>query len=79
VDDICDGGRTFVPIIEDLLDRGAKSVNLCVTHALLPYGLDSLLDAGLSNFFYVNSFLDKDLPKMYPISQINNVIKGKLQ
>jgi ribose-phosphate pyrophosphokinase len=77
VDDICDGGRTFVPIIEDLLSRGAKSVSLCVTHAILPYGLDNLLEAGLSNFFYVNSFLDEDLPNMHHVSQINNVIKGK--
>lgn len=77
VDDICDGGRTFAPIIKDLKERGAKSVSLCVTHAILPYGLDALTDAGLDSFFYVNSFLDEDLPNMYHASNINKVTKGE--
>lgn len=77
IDDICDGGRTFAPIIKDLKERGAKSVSLCVTHAILPYGLDALTDAGLDNFFYVNSFLDEDLPNMYHASNINKVTKGE--
>lgn len=78
VDDICDGGRTFAPIIEDLLVRGAESVSLCVTHAILPYGLDALKEAGLDSFFYVNSFLDEDLSGMYHVSNINKVIKGEI-
>lgn len=78
VDDLCDGGRTFVPIIKDLLERGARSVNLCVTHAILPYGLDALTDAGLDNFFYINSFLDSDLKGMYYASQINKIL-GELK
>ncbi len=74
LDDICDGGRTFVPIIEDLIVRGAKSVNLCVTHAILPYGIKALKDAGLNKIFYVNKFIDNDLDDMHHVSCIREFI-----
>lgn len=77
VDDICDGGRTFVPIIKDLIKRGANSVDLYVTHAVLPYGLDSLKQAGLRYLFYANSFLDKDLKDMYSVSSLPNYYENE--
>lgn len=73
-DDILDGGRTFVPIIEDLISKGAKRVFLCTTHAIVPYGIQHLLDSGLSAYFYVNSFLDNDLEGMYHASRISDFI-----
>jgi len=39
VDDICDGGGTFVGISKVLREAGAKSVSLCVTHGLFTKGL----------------------------------------
>ena len=38
VDDICDGGATFVNLAKELHDLGARSVNLFVTHALMSKG-----------------------------------------
>lgn len=43
VDDICDGGRTFLVLSKLLRGRGAKSVHLYVTHGIFSHGLDSLL------------------------------------
>lgn len=39
VDDICDGGRTFIGLAKELRAKGAKSVNLFVTHGIFSKGL----------------------------------------
>ena len=38
VDDICDGGRTFIEIARILKERGAKRVELLVTHGIFSKG-----------------------------------------
>ena len=38
VDDICDGGATFILIGKALRERGAKSITLCVTHGIFSKG-----------------------------------------
>lgn len=40
VDDICDGGGTFLPLAEALRAKGAASVELYVTHGIFAKGLD---------------------------------------
>lgn len=42
VDDICDGGGTFIPIAEKLRELGASDINLLVTHGIFSKGLDNL-------------------------------------
>lgn len=47
VDDICDGGRTFIEIAKILRSGNAKKIVLCVTHGFFTKGLgvfDSLID-----------------------------------
>lgn len=47
VDDICDGGRTFIELAKALRDKGAKKVGLFVTHGIFSKGLavfDGLID-----------------------------------
>jgi ribose-phosphate pyrophosphokinase len=39
VDDICDGGGTFIPLAEQLKNRNAKEVHLYVTHGIFSKGL----------------------------------------
>lgn len=51
VDDICDGGATFEVLTDDLYDRGAKEVNLFVTHGLFTKGLRPLHQAGIRRIF----------------------------
>jgi ribose-phosphate pyrophosphokinase len=40
VDDICDGGGTFIPIAEKLSQNGAGVLDLYVTHGIFAKGLD---------------------------------------
>ena len=43
VDDICDGGRTFIELAKVLRQKGAESVDLYVTHGIFSAGLDPLM------------------------------------
>jgi ribose-phosphate pyrophosphokinase len=51
VDDICDGGATFVLLAKELRERGATNVDLFVTHGLFTKGLKPLFDAGINRIF----------------------------
>lgn len=42
VDDISDGGASFMYLAKELKAKGAKKVGLYVTHGIFPKGLDSL-------------------------------------
>tara|TARA_R110000868_G_scaffold411614_2_gene705916 strand:+ start:633 stop:1460 length:828 start_codon:yes stop_codon:yes gene_type:complete len=42
VDDICDGGRTFIELAKTLTEHGAKDIYLYVTHGIFSKGLDVL-------------------------------------
>lgn len=51
VDDICDGGATFIILAKELLERGAKKVCLFVTYGIFSKGLQVLKDAGISEIY----------------------------
>lgn len=51
VDDICDGGATFVLLAKALFDAGAKEVNLFVTHGIFSKGLVGMKLAGINRIF----------------------------
>lgn len=54
IDDICDGGATFVSLAKLLLDQGAAEVNLFVTHGIFSKGFGPF--AGLiSTVYFTNS------------------------
>lgn len=54
IDDICDGGRTFIEVAKKLYDAGAKEVHLYVSHGIFSKGLDVLHDAGIKRIFTRN-------------------------
>lgn len=58
VDDICDGGGTFLGLAKELLEGGAASVDLLVTHGIFSKGLGLLLDNGISNIYTTNSIIN---------------------
>lgn len=62
IDDICDGGRTFIEAAKVLRKtyHHIKTVNLYVTHGLFTKGVHAL--EGIDNVFYTNS-LGQDLDK----------------
>jgi ribose-phosphate pyrophosphokinase len=50
VDDICDGGRTFIEAAR-LLKPRCNSISLYVTHGIFSKGLDVLTEAGISRIY----------------------------
>lgn len=66
VDDICDGGATFLKLAEKLRDSGAKSVMLYVTHGIFSKGLDifnGVVDTILCNQIVMNYVTEEDINK----------------
>lgn len=58
VDDICDGGGTFIPICKKLLEAGASSVSLFVAHGIFSKGLQVLKDAGFYKVWCSDSWCE---------------------
>jgi len=59
VDDLCDGGATFIELAKELKAHGAKDVYLIVTHGIFSRGFNEL-EKYLTKIYFTNSFLDKD-------------------
>lgn len=55
LDDICDGGRTFIEAAKHLREAGAKRVELYVTHGIFSKGVENLLDNGIDHIYTTNS------------------------
>jgi len=55
VDDICDGGATFIGLAKELLILGANSVSLFVTHGIFRSGTDIIFESGISKIITTNS------------------------
>lgn len=51
VDDICDGGRTFIALAQALKAKGAKRVILYVTHGIFSFGTQVILDGGVDEIY----------------------------
>lgn len=54
VDDICDGGRTFIALAKVLKEQGASKVSLFVTHGIFSYGILPLQEYIDDVFVYYN-------------------------
>lgn len=51
VDDLCDGGATFIALSKELFISGAKEVNLFVTHGIFSKGIEVLKQSGINRIF----------------------------
>jgi len=72
VDDICDGGATFVNTSMFIHKNFKAIVSLYVTHGIFSQGFDKLIDSGIKAFYTTQS-----LPKNksgYKLQEINYVI-----
>jgi ribose-phosphate pyrophosphokinase len=58
VDDICDGGRTFVALADALYAGGAQAVHLFVTHGLFSKGIHVLTAARIGRIFTAQGEVD---------------------
>jgi ribose-phosphate pyrophosphokinase len=57
VDDICDGGGTFIGLAKKLKEAGAKSVNLYVSHGIFSKGFTL---EGIDKIWTTNSYREKE-------------------
>jgi ribose-phosphate pyrophosphokinase len=55
VDDICDGGGTFISLSKLLKYKAPKTINLYVTHGIFSKGLRPLREAGIDRIYTTNS------------------------
>ncbi|UYL04346.1 ribose-phosphate pyrophosphokinase [Klebsiella phage KP13-16] len=51
VDDICDGGRTFIALAQVLKAKGAKRVIIYVTHGIFSYGKEVIYEGGVDEIY----------------------------
>lgn len=51
VDDLCDGGRTFIESAKLLLAKGARDVKLYVSHGIFSKGTQVIHDSGISEIY----------------------------
>ncbi len=58
IDDICDGGRTFLELSKALKLLDVRSIDLYVTHGIFENGLDAMKDAGIENFYCSNNLFE---------------------
>lgn len=73
VDDICDGGYTFIKLAEALKAKGAGKVSLYVTHGLFSKGVEALLDNGIDHIYTTDSLQPIDF-----YDKVDNVTVGAL-
>lgn len=64
VDDLCDGGGTFLGIASDLREKGAERVFLVVSHAIFSKGVE-VFDGLIDKVYCTNSFADFDSPLVH--------------
>jgi ribose-phosphate pyrophosphokinase len=65
VDDICDGGATFVELAKALCAVGARSVHLFVAHGIFSKGHQPLAEAGIDSVHYTDSLSECSLVNSY--------------
>jgi ribose-phosphate pyrophosphokinase len=51
VDDLCDGGATFIKLTEALYQKGVKEVHLYVSHGIFSKGLNVLKESGIKSVY----------------------------
>lgn len=56
IDDICDGGRTFIELAKALKAKNAGEITLYVTHGIFSKGTDILFDCGIDKIITTDSW-----------------------
>ncbi len=57
IDDLCDGGGTFIKLAKELKRLNCNNFDLAVSHGIFSKGKDILYDAGYNNIYTTNSLL----------------------
>lgn len=67
IDDICDGGGTFVGIAKELRKTNSKPVGLYVSHGIFSKGYDVLSGGLFDQLYTTNSFLQRPNESTIPV------------
>jgi len=67
IDDICDGGGTFVLLAKELRNRNCGKINLIVSHGIFSKGIEAL--EGIDHVYTTDSF--KDIKSNGKVTQLN--------
>lgn len=73
VDDICDGGATFIKCAEALKSQGVEDIRLFVYHGFFTKGLQPLFDAGIKEIYTTNSVCRLEHENLHIIEDVYNV------
>lgn len=73
IDDLADGGGTFIPLVKKLKEYGVNNVDLCVSHGIFSKGINILLDAGINHIYTTNSLIKNNNLKHKNITVFNIV------
>lgn len=76
MDDICDGGGTFTMLAKALLDKGAKQIDLVVTHGIFTKGTQVLYDSGIQDIYTTDSFSQTD--ERLKIRRVSSILREAL-
>ena len=69
MDDICDGGATFIKCAEALKAQGVKDIRLFVYHGFFTKGLDALFKADIKEIYTTNSVCRIEHPNLHIIGR----------
>lgn len=73
VDDICDGGKTFIELAKVLKHKGASKIILYITHGIFSNGPLVLKGAGIDHVYTTNSIQQAD-PKWFEAEGIKEFL-----
>lgn len=68
IDDICDGGYTFVQLAELLKEHGVKNIDLFVTHGIFSKGLSPFVN--YNNIYVCNNISKIEDPKLVKLRSV---------
>lgn len=58
LDDLCDGGKTFIEVAKILNAQGAGELTLAISHGIFSKGINIIFDAGYKTVYTTNSLID---------------------
>lgn len=74
VDDLCDGGGTFIGAASVLKQAGASQVDLFVTHGIFSRGSSALLINGIDHIFTTNSIAEPTADPDVTVFPLENIL-----
>jgi len=70
VDDIIDGGMTFILLTKQLLKSGAREVNLYVSHGIFSKGFQPLKEVGINRIFTADGEVNNNIEENLKIRDV---------